>query len=116
MFYMVKKSIFLEILGDYPINRVLDFLIIFDQFDYSMKDIARNAGVGYTTLKSFWPDLVKKKIVVLSRKVGKAKLYKLNRNNVAVKHFVKMYWSLTKQQTDKFLKKDKKENTVKISK
>ena len=48
------KSVFLEIFGDSPILRVLDFLVVNEEFDYSMTDIAKLSGVGYSTLKLFW--------------------------------------------------------------
>lgn len=40
-------------LGDTPILRVLDFFMIYEEFDYSMTDIAKHAGIGYSTLKLF---------------------------------------------------------------
>ena len=52
------KSVLLEIFGDSPINRVLDFLIVFDRFDYSMADIAEKAGVSYSTMKILIKDLL----------------------------------------------------------
>jgi len=59
----MKKSIFLQVYGDNPKLRVMDFLITFQEYDYSMKAIAKNAAIGYTTLKQFWPGFVKKGIV-----------------------------------------------------
>ena len=86
-----KKSIFLRTFGDTPILRVLDFLVTHRRYDYSMTDISINAGVGYTTLKSFWKELINKDIVKQTRTVGKAKMYQLNRNNPTVNLFLKLY-------------------------
>jgi len=47
---MNNKTIFLEIFGDSPILRVLDFLVVNEDFDYSMTDIAVLSGIGYSTL------------------------------------------------------------------
>lgn len=96
-----EKSVFLKVMGDYPINRVLDFLTVFDEFDYSLTEIAKNAKISYSTLQLFWANLEKNGIVKLSRVVGKAKLYKLNRPNPAVKEFLDMYWTLTDSITNK---------------
>ena len=52
-----NKTVFLEIFGDSPMLKVLDFLIVNEDFDYSMTDIAANSGVGYSTLKLFWKKL-----------------------------------------------------------
>jgi len=87
------KSIFLQIY-DSPILRVLDFLITFQEYDYSMKDIAKNAHISYSTLKLFWNDLVARNIVTLTRTVGKAKMYKLNMENPEVQAFAKFYWTV----------------------
>ncbi len=102
---MENRSIFLEVFGDTPINRVLDFLIVHEEFDYSMKDIAENSGVGYATLKLFWPNLEKTKVVELTREIGKAKLYRLNSINKAVQRFKEFYWETIRLQTEELLAK-----------
>lgn len=89
------KSVFLEKFGDYPINRVLDFLVVFNAFDYSIIDIAKNSGVGYSTLKILMKELIKNKIVIQSRIVGKSKMFKLNNDNIIVKRFIQFYWDIT---------------------
>jgi len=90
---------FLKIMGNTPINRVLDFLVVYDQFDYSIMDIAKNSKVGYATLMRIWNSLEKNGIVLMGRVVGRAKMYKLNKANPAVQHFVKMYWEITNRAT-----------------
>ncbi|PIU76038.1 hypothetical protein COS75_01105 [Candidatus Pacearchaeota archaeon CG06_land_8_20_14_3_00_35_12] len=99
-----QKSLFLQAYGDSPKLRVMDFLITFQDYDYSMKEIAKNSGIGYTTLKEFWPDLVRRKIVKQTRAVGKAKMFKLNLENPEVQLFIKLYWTVIENQTDKLLK------------
>src|SRR3989344_8657642 len=74
---MENESLFLKSFGDTPINRVLDFLIVHEEFDYAMKDIARLSGVGYATLKLFWGALERAGLVAMTRVVGKAKMYRL---------------------------------------
>jgi len=94
---MKEKSIFLSIVGDSPKARILDFLLMFPKFDYSLTDIARNSNVGYSTLQLLWPDFVKKGIVMQTRTIGKAKLFKLNEENPIVKEMLSWSWNLTKQ-------------------
>ncbi len=107
---MNDKTIFLQIFGDSPILRVLDFLIINEEFDYSMTDIAKLSGVGYSTLKLFWNNLEKNKIIVNTREVGKAKMYKLNLENSIVKRFREFYFETTKQKVHNLVK----EKVVKV--
>ena len=94
---MEEKTAFLQIFGDSPVLRVLDFLVVHEEFDYSMSDIAKLAGVGYSTLKLFWPKLENEKVVTPMRSVGKAKMYKLNSESQSVQQFKKLYWTVTKQ-------------------
>ena len=97
---MESKSVFLQTFGDTPINRVLDFLVVYEDFDYPMIEIARKAGVGYATLKLFWGDLAKRKIVLQTRLIGKAKLYKLNLKNPVVQQFKKLYWTTAEKAVE----------------
>jgi len=43
---METKTAFLQIFGDSPVLRVLDFLIVNEDFDYSTTDIAEYSNVG----------------------------------------------------------------------
>jgi transposase len=101
---MEGKTAFLEIFGDTPILRVLDFLIVNEDFDYSMTDIAKLSGVGYSTLKLFWNKLEKENIIINIRVVGKAKMYKLNFKNSIVKKFREFYWETTKNKVHNKIK------------
>ncbi len=106
------KSIFVEMLGNYPVIRVLNHLLIFREFDYSLSDIARNSGVAWSTLNLIWSKLERLGVVVNTRRVGKAKMYKLDTNNMNVKKLVvfadALVWSyansrLSKRQKHKVL-------------
>lgn len=99
-----EKSIFLEYFGDYPLIRVLDFLIIARDMDYSMTEIAKNSNVGWTAFSEIWSELIKKNIVIFTRKIGNARLYKLNMQNPWVKELIKMDNLITKLETNKLLK------------
>ena len=101
----MKDTIFLETFGDSPINRVLDFLAVNEDFDYSMTDIAAQSGVGYSTLKLFWNKLEKDKIVIQTRSVGRAKMYRIYLENPVVKKFRDFYWETTKQKVREEIKK-----------
>lgn len=100
-----EQSVFIEYFGDYPLIRVLDFLIVCRDMDYSMTEIARNSGVGWTAFSELWPQLTNKEIVILTRKVGNAKLFKLNTANPWVKELIRMDKIITKLETEKILSK-----------
>jgi len=99
-----ENSVFLEYFGDYPLMRVLDFLILSREMDYSMTEIAKNSNVGWTAFSELWPQLINKEIVIFTRKVGNAKLYKLNIKNLWVRELIKIDSIITKIETNKILK------------
>jgi len=96
-------SAFLKLEGNTVRNRLWNFLIVFSEFDYSMKDIAKFSDVSYTALKEIWEELVKREIVIHTRNVGKAKMYKLNRKNKQVEKFIDYYWSVVDSEVNKQL-------------
>ena len=85
-----SMSPFLKSLGDTPRLRVLDFLIDNKLFDYNMTEIARGSNVSYNSLISFFEDFIKNEIVIRTRKQGKSELYKLNTDNLFVRHLIKL--------------------------
>jgi len=102
-----QKSIFVEYLGYSPIIRIFNFLILGKDFDYSMTEIAEGSHVGWTSFTRVWKELEKKKTVVHTRDIGRAKLYKLNTNNPTVQKLIKLHWEIIKTETDKILGKKK---------
>ena len=96
---------FLEFLGENPNTRLLEFLITGREFDYSLTDLAENAGIGWTTLHRILPKLEKQQIVVKTREIGRAKLYKLNQQNKEVKKLIEIYDGVAKKQLEQIEKK-----------
>jgi len=83
-------SALLQALGDTPKLRVIDFLITFQDFDYSLTDIAEGSEVAYRTLMDFWPDLEANQLVIETRKVGKSRMFKANMEHPLVKGLSKL--------------------------
>ena len=70
--------------------KVLDFLIDNETFDHSKTDIAKGAGISRATLFNIWDILEKNGIVIATRTVGRAKMYKLDKANPIVKKFMEL--------------------------
>ena len=85
------ETLFRKAFGDSPKLRVLEFLIEGRELDYSISDIAEGAEIGRTTLFRIWDDLIKTKIIVPTRVIGNAKLYRLNMENLLVKRLVALF-------------------------
>jgi len=97
---MGEKSIFVEYLGGSPYVKVLDFLIEGQEFDYSMTEVARGSNVGWSAFTRIWKELLGKDIIVSTREIGNAKLFKLNKKNLFVQKLIKFDWELTKLDTE----------------
>ena len=102
-----EESIFVEYFGNSPLVRILNFLILGKDFDYSMTEIAEGAGVGWTSFTRAWKILQEKNAVVHTRNIGKAKLFKLNTDDPTVRKLVQLHWEILKEETNKFLSKKK---------
>jgi len=94
---MAEESIFLEHVGDSPRMRVLQYLIEGRDFDFTLTDML-NAGVSWGTLNMLIPKLLKLGIIVKTRKIGRATLYKINKENSTTKQIITLYDNLILQK------------------
>src|SRR4030043_2347006 len=67
-----------KLFKDSSIAKLLDFLTLFKDFDYPKTEISKNSGVSWKTLYRLWPLLEKYELVVKTRQIGRATLFKLN--------------------------------------
>lgn len=81
---------FIDFMGDSPTIRMLDYLLTERDLDFSITDLANNAGIGRATLYRIWNDLVRNKVLMPTRTIGKAKLYKLNKDNHVIKKLIEI--------------------------
>ena len=104
---MEEKSLFVEFMGASPMIKVMDYLITERELDFSITDMAENAGIGRATLYRIWDDLIKNGIILHTRDVGKAKLFKLNIANTKIKKLIEIYDLLTVEELRKHLETKK---------
>lgn len=64
--------------------KILDFLLMFREFDYSEADISRNAGVSARHLYRSLPKLEALDLVQQTRFSGRSKMYKLKANSSSI--------------------------------
>ena len=88
---MENITIFREFIGDNPTTRILEFLMEGKDFDYSLTDIANNSGVSWRTVHRIFPKFIKNNIVVKTRMIGRAQLYKINDKNESVKKLIELF-------------------------
>ena len=90
---MKEDSIFRDHVGDTPRMRIVQYLMEGRGFDYTLTDLL-SAGVSWGTLNSLVSKLLELGAVVKTRKIGRATLYKINQENVAVKRLMGLYDTL----------------------
>jgi len=73
--------------------RILQYLIEGRDFDYTLTDML-HAGVSWGTLNTLIPKLLELGLIVKTRKIGRATLYKINKNNMVIKELIKLYNNL----------------------
>jgi hypothetical protein len=81
--------------------RVLDFLILNQRFDYSHSDISNLAKIPPRSLQRILPTLIEEKLILRTRKSGKAYMYIFNRNSEKGKALQKYFEETIKNDIDK---------------
>lgn len=104
---MKEQSLFIAFMGDAPVIRILDFLLTERGLDFSITDLARNASIGRTTLYRVFDQLLRLHVIAPTRIIGKAKLYKLNTQNVVVQKLIEIDDLLMMQDLQKRISKEK---------
>ena len=74
------KSLLLQLTGEMPLFKIIDFLVDNKGMDFSKSEIAKGAEISRASLFQYWNVLDTHKIVKVTRTFGKAKLYTLNTN------------------------------------
>ncbi len=69
--------------------KILDVLWEYQDLDLTLTDIADEAGIHYTTLMKALPLLEELGLITMTRQVGNAKLYQVNKDDIVVKKLVK---------------------------
>ena len=86
----MEESIFLEYVGDNPRMRILQYFIEGRHFDYTLTDLL-NARVSWGTVNTLIPKFLELGIILKTRKIGRATLYKINKNNPFANQFIALY-------------------------
>ncbi len=98
------KTNFVEVMGDNPTTRVIDFLIENDRDIWTMVEMRDGAEVGYSTLKVILPKMLKNNLIIVKKTVGKSRLFAINRENFIIKKMYELYNIINKVEIKKFIK------------
>lgn len=70
--------------------KIIDILWENQKTDLTLTEIANKAGIHYTSLMKALPLLERLGMVTMTRQVGNAKLYKINKGDAMVKRLIKL--------------------------
>jgi len=87
--------------------RILDMLITGRELDYSITDIADQAGIGRATFYRMMNRLLKNKIIISTRKLGNMQLYRINAADPFVNEIISFYDRLLRINMQKYFNKQK---------
>ena len=82
---------FCEILGVTPRNRILECFIEGREMDFSSGSIAEATALNRATTYRTIEELEEEEMIILSRKISGAQLYKINRNKREVKMLIAIF-------------------------
>lgn len=95
-----NKSALVEIFGDNPLVKTIDFLLMYPSFDYSKSRVAKELGISRITMGKIWKRLLKREIITKTRKLGRGDMYKLNTGDPRVKVLMKFDFELSSAAFD----------------
>lgn len=90
-----------RLFGNTVTARVLDFMHVFRDWDYSKQDIAKNSDVSFRHAAKAIDKLEKLELVKKTRNIGRAQMYQYNVENPAAQLLQKFALELAGQEAQK---------------
>jgi len=91
----MENSIFAALFGNKVIVKLIDFFLENPKESFTKKEVQEMTGLSKASLFKHWPKLEEFGIISVERDLGNTKLFRLNKQNPAVKNLI----SLDKQLT-----------------
>lgn len=95
------ESVLIKALGDSPKMKIIDFFMENLLNDFTKREVIKGTGMSTKTFYKYFPDIEEIDIVKPTRKIGKAQLYTLNKENEIVKNLMKIEEELSEKARKK---------------
>ena len=102
----MEKSLLLQLTGEMPLFKIIDFLIENKGLDLTKKEIIDGANISRAALFKYWNELERYNLVRITRKFGKTRLYTLNSENPIVRRILDLEKVLIAQALEKASQKE----------
>ena len=103
---MKQKSLLLNLTGEMPLFKIIDFLLDNKGMDFTKSDISKDAEISRASLFNYWNEIEKHGIVKVTRSFGKTKLYTLTVKNPVTQKIIELEKTLISEAMDKARKKE----------
>ena len=90
-----------RLFGNVALAKMLDFMVTFQEWDYSKMDIAKNSGVSFRHVLRELPKLEKLEIIRQTRTVGRAIMYQYNNKTSTGQAVKNMIFTIGAYEADK---------------
>ncbi|MBI1970305.1 hypothetical protein HYS47_01015 [Candidatus Woesearchaeota archaeon] len=98
---MAGKSLLLQLTGEMPLFKIMDFFVDNKGLDFTKEQIADGAGLSRASVFNYWDELEGRAIVKITRKEGKTTYYALNAANPITKRILELEATLIRQAMEK---------------
>lgn len=102
---MKERSLLLQLTGEMPLFKIIDFLVDNKGMDFTKKDIIEGADISRASLFNYWSELEKYGMVKVTRRFGKTKLYTLNSKSLLIKKILDLEKVLISESMEKAKKR-----------
>ena len=98
---MEERSLLLNLTGEMPLFKIIDFLLENKGMDFSKSDISKGAEISRASLFNYWNEIEKHGIIKVTRSFGKTKLYTLNVRNPVTQKIIELEKTLIAEAINK---------------
>jgi hypothetical protein len=92
------EGILSNVFSSRAVSQIMDFFLDHKEFDYSPGEVAKKTGLSFRTIFRELPDLEKRQLIYISRKIGKTNMYRLNTDFQAVTFLEKFAFEMSQLQ------------------
>ncbi len=84
-------------------SKILDHMLVMKDFDYSISDISRISKMGFKTTLESIHQLKEQNVFILTRTVGRSKMYRFNSKSSRGKSIERLAWDIAENRNTKMI-------------
>ncbi|MBI5393127.1 hypothetical protein HZA96_04610 [Candidatus Woesearchaeota archaeon] len=108
---MEEKSLLLQLTGEIPLLKIIDFLVENKGLDFTKEEIIEGSGISKASLFNYWEELENHNIITVTKQEGKTRYFTLNTKSIITKKILELEKALISEA----LEKDSKKNEILVN-